>query len=262
MTSSTCLAACCALILLLSLAAAQPNAAVKSPPPVAQRKADIRARMKTNAFINDPVRGEETVRRMVALQDEIIRNGGCNPNLCFGIDGSAQISEEDYGLQLDFMALVVATAGAQLGFEDRMNIAAYQYGGALKAFLRPTSNVERLFEAIENANFRKSRFTFLAPAILACRRDFENLFAEDANKMVIMGDGRTNFRSPRLAINEARMFLPPYNNGAICAITVKNPDVTFLEKVTQDKARVLKIDESKQFLDLLETVVRDVCDIV
>lgn len=228
----------------------------------AEREQEIKTKLADNSYVADPVNGDAVVKKMVGLQNEINARGGCGPNLCFGIDGSKYITQYNYQRQIDFMAIIAGTIGSVFDNRPVPRFMAYEYGSRLKTISNPTENVETFFDRISaNPGGPTARFTFLAPALLRCRNLMgKDLFINDANKIVLIGDGRTNFRLPGVAIREARKFQPPNANGNICAVTVKNPDLHFLKELTNDPRLVMNVEDTDEFINLLDEIVQGICD--
>lgn len=222
-----------------------------------ERVVKLQSSLPSNDFLHDSTRGISVAKRVVALQDLIIDNGGCNPNLCFGLDGSKLINEYDYELQREFVQLVAATVAV----DHRVKMSAYQYGLRLQRISSFTRDIDQFLLDMESSkrNLALTR-SFLAPALFKCTLDLSNSF-EDANKIVIIGDGRTNYGSANQSIRVAASFLPPNGNGRICAVYVRNPKYRFLEEITQDPAMVIDVIDYTKFDEILEQLVRDICQI-
>lgn len=242
------------LALAIYVAQAQPTAPLESR---AERATNLQSALPSNSFLSGPT-GIETANTMVALQDKIIENGGCNLNICFGLDGSNLISNRDYEFQREFVQLVAAT----ITIDERIKLSAYQYGLRLQRISKFTANANQFLLSLESAERQDAQDrSFLAPAIFQCQRDFRDN-PEDANKIVLIGDGRTNYGRRSQAVRIAEQFLPPNNNGAICAVYVRRPASRFLERITQNRDRVLDVEDYFFFADILDEVVSNVCDLV
>lgn len=222
-----------------------------------ERSVELKDSLSGNEFL-DGSQGVATAKLMIELQDRIIDQGGCNLNLCFGLDGSRLISAKDYERQREFVQLIAAT----VAIDERVKMSAYQYGLRLQRISSFTGDIDSFLLRMESAKRKKTLSrSFLSPALFKCQRDFRDN-GEDANKIVIIGDGRTNYGRKSLAIRIAARFLPPFNNGAICAVYVKRPAIRFLEKITQDPSKVISVEEYFLFDEILEETVSNVCDLV
>lgn len=211
---------------------------------------DERRRMQR---LRQPSSQERTVTTMLNLQDIIIGQGGCNRNLCFALDASRKLSQIDFLLQRDFVQLIVAT----LSVDNDMHVAARQYGPNLRSISRLSSNIDAFLLRLDNFKRQKGRpRNFLAAAMLGCRLEMAPRVS-DANKMVIIGNGRTSFVKREIALIESRIFRS--RNGAICAIAVENSNRNFFTKLTGDSARVLGVTDYTRFDEILTEIVTDIC---
>lgn len=226
-------------------------------PSAEQRASDLQAAIP-EALSAFPARsGSSVASQVVALQDEILAAGGCNANICFGLDGSNLISDLDYERQRQFVQIVAAT----VAIDESVKMSVYQYGLRLRQISEFTSDINSLLLKLEDATRNPTiDRSFLSPAIFQCQRDFK-ANVEDANKIAIIGDGNTNYGSQSQAVRVASMFLPPNKNGAICAVYVKEPNFRFFDQITQDPSRVISVDNYFAFTDILDEVVRNVCSL-
>lgn len=198
--------------------------------------------------------GTNTANKIVKLQDMIVQNGGCNANLCFALDG---MSKADYERQLEFVQLIAAT----VAIDERVQMSAYQYGRTLHRISSYTDNINAFMMKLgSSSRYITKGNVFLAPALKQCKRDFAGN-PEDANKIVIIADGRANQANRQEAINVAKAFRSPGGNGAICAVHVKKSKHSFLSKVVQNPRFLLQVDEYDRFADILGNIVRNVCEV-
>eukprot|EP00171_Calliarthron_tuberculosum_P013514 IDg13514t1 len=245
---------------LIVLIAATAHAAV-STESRAQRERRIRSALGRNAFVNRadspvneevsiqasplPVVGTDvpptintapetgaqksrirqtTVGTMLDLQDKIIQQGGCNRNLCFTLDASSKLSKMDFLLQRDFVQIVVATLGVD------------------RTWNRQTGR----------------RHNFLSLAMWGCRKEMKPRRTVDANKMVVIGNGRTSRLKKFFARRVARIFRRR-DGGSICAVAVDNSNRRFFAKLTRSTDRVLSVTDYFKFDLILKDIVRDIC---
>lgn len=223
----------------------------------AERTSELQNALPNNELVKGDA-GKRAAERVVALQDEIIANGGCNANICFGLDGSGLITNKNYERQRQFVQLIAASVGV----DTSVKMSAYQYGLRLRSISKYTKDINQFLRNMENAE-RMSDLdrSYLAPALFRCQLDFRQS-VEDANNIVIIGDGRTNYGRPSQAVRIAERFLPPNNNGAITAVYVGNPAFRFLEKITQNPNMIIDVEDYFGFINILDDVVKNVCDLV
>lgn len=245
-------------LVTLTLLAAVSNGKIEKPLASRdERTSKLQSMLPSNEYLQGPS-GTSTAKLIVKLQDKIVAKGSCNPNLCFGLDGSNLISNRNYERQREFVQLIAAT----LAIDKNVRMSAYQYGLRLQPISDLTDDIDSFLLKMNLAKRERTlEFSFLAPALFQCQRDFRP-YPEDANKIVLIGDGRTNYGSRSLAIRVAEQFLPPYNNGAICAVYVRRPSVRFLEKITQNPDNVLFVEDYFYFDEILGEMVHDICNLV
>ena len=186
------------------------------------------------------------------LQEKIKAQGRCNPNVCFALDGSGSISEDEYRTQKEFVQLISAV----IGVDEDSAFAGVQYGLRAIGISRLTNDVDAFLLRVEGSVHKRARRTFISSGLAFCIQELRRR-AEDANKIVLLGDGRSTFGGNPVPI--AKKFLPPAGNGSIAAIGVKFADTSRLEAITGDPDKVLAIDEYFELLDLIEDLVADIC---
>lgn len=205
-----------------------------------------------NSLSNETLSLIGGLTRAQILQRRIITNGGCNVNICFALDGSGSMSTEDYKRQSDFAVLVSAI----LAGETEAEFAAVQYGLRNVGISGLTNNANRFLFRVARSRSARAPRTFIAAGLGFCIRELRRR-PEDANKIVVIGDGRSNFGGSPVDI--AQQFLPPQGTGSICTIGIGFPDIPSLVAIAGDADRLLPIDDYNQLLDALELLVADIC---
>lgn len=187
------------------------------------------------------------------LQQLVIDNGKCNPNVCFAMCGADAISDEDFQRQKEFVELVSAI----IGVDTEVEFSAVQYGLRNTAVSGLTRNANQFLARVSRITLNRAPRTFLAAGVGYCIQQLRKR-PGDANKIVILGDGRSNFGGNPVPI--AQQFLPPAGTGSICAVGIGFADISMLEQVVGGHPdRVIAIDDYFQMIDILELVVADVC---
>lgn len=198
---------------------------------------------------------QRTVGAMLDLQDQIIERGGCNRNLCFTLDASNKLSKIDFLLQRDFVQLIAAT----LGVDNDVHVAAFQYGPSLQKISSLSPDIDSFLLRLEQWQRKDSRRrNFLAGAMWRCMREMRPRRTVDANKMVVIGNGRTSRFKRKFALQVSRIFRGQ-GRGAICAVAVDNSNRSFLGRLTGDPTRVLGVTDFSKFDTILRDIVRDIC---
>lgn len=190
----------------------------------------------------------ELLRKLRALAQNV-RDRGCDVNLCFALQGDDFITEYEFEAQKNFVDLIVAI----LTTDQPGNFCAVQYGRTTKAISPLTKNKLQFLNRLDSASQVGGLNTNIASALgytgfqLRAR-------VEDANKIIILGDGlETIGFPPRRIARQIRS-----EGIRICAVAVGGFDTTALEDITGDPNLVLEID---QFFDLAEIVVGLVSDV-
>jgi len=201
-----------------------------------------------NIFLNTP----EGLRRARALRQNVVAQGTCNPNVCFALDGSGSISNLDYRHQQDFVQLVAAIVA-----EDTTSaFAAVQYGLRNIAISQLTSDANQFLLDVDRSVRAGARRTFVAAGLGFCV-DQLSTRSEDANKIVVLGDGRSNFGGNPGPISAA--FRGPPTNGSICAVGIGFIDTSSLLVIAGSPTRVLNVNSFVELLTILDAVVNEIC---
>jgi len=187
------------------------------------------------------------------LRQRVIAQGSCNPNLCFALDGSGSISEADFTSQKDFVQLVAAIVGV----DTDAAFAAVQYGLRNIGISSLTNDVDQFLLDVDASELEGAPRTFVAAGLGFCINELRPR-TEDANKIVLLGDGRSNFGGNPVPI--AKTFREPTGDGAICAVAVGFTDLSVLNGITGSSTRVLNIDGYFELLDILDQVVTEICE--
>lgn len=240
MKTFTLLAIC---VILSSVAHAMPNR--------------FRARSKFGAYLRRKVPGRNrflrdkgVMKRVEPLMAKIVAKGGCNANVCFVLDGSYYVSDEEYRMQKEFVEL----ATALIGVDKSAHFAATQYSPPRFALAQLTSDQDAFLVRIAGSS-RWGRNQRVRPGVRFCVNQMRRR-REDANKIVLVGDGRGSLQYSE--------YLPPLQRflrrgGSICAVAVKNANRRLLANVTRNPAHVLPIDGYIELAIVVEDVVEQVC---
>eukprot|EP00737_Agarophyton_chilense_P001014 gb/GEZJ01001126.1/.p1 GENE.gb/GEZJ01001126.1/~~gb/GEZJ01001126.1/.p1 ORF type:complete len:244 (-),score=39.76 gb/GEZJ01001126.1/:609-1340(-) len=213
------------------------------------------AQTRINA-IDSPLLEDPTNLASVDEAIQIAVNSNCDPNICFAIDGSGSISEDEFQLQLDFVKIIAGVVSLDPGSQ----YAAIQYALRPQFMSRLTENVEQFLLDVQSTLQIRSPRTFIAPGLAGCMRQLNKVKGE-ANKIILMGDGRSTFdsRDPPLdPPSIAQVFLAEPNN-AISAVAVSFPNTEMLEAITGTPDRVFMVADWFSVLDVIEELVEQVC---
>eukprot|EP00178_Gracilaria_changii_P014139 TRINITY_DN4012_c0_g1_i1.p1 TRINITY_DN4012_c0_g1~~TRINITY_DN4012_c0_g1_i1.p1 ORF type:complete len:244 (-),score=40.30 TRINITY_DN4012_c0_g1_i1:296-1027(-) len=206
--------------------------------------------------LNTPLLADPINQAVVSEAIQIAADTNCDPNLCFALDGSGSISEDEFQLQLDFVNIIAGVVALDQGSQ----YAGIQYGLRPRFISRLTNDADQFLLDVKSTLQLKSPRTFIAPGIAGCMRQFRSVPGE-ANKIILLGDGRSTFdsRDPPLdPPSIAQQFLSEPNN-AISAVAVSFPNTAMLEAITGTPDRVFKVDDWFSVLDVITELVEQVC---
>lgn len=178
-------------------------------------------------------RNARDVRRAINVLRLRFRN--CRPEVCFALDGSSSISQQEYRLQTNFAQLVAAVLGGLQG----SSFAANQYGGIVQIISRRTTVVlgrNGILSRLRRSTRAGSPITFIAPGLQFCVSQFSGRAQVTNAKIVLLGDGRTTF-GPDLgrfgAVSVAMNFLNDDDKNGICGVLVggNNANRAFFRRI-------------------------------
>ncbi|KAI0561494.1 von Willebrand factor type A [Gracilaria domingensis] len=224
-------------------------------PRIQARIDDTKARIES---IRSPLVSRPQGARALALAFGEVAEGGCDPNVCFALDGSVSIDEDSFQLQKDFVKLVAGV----ISLDEQSQFAALQYGITTSIISDLTIDANDFLLKVDAAVQIGASRTFVARGIFGCvlqllRTPFE------ANHIVLLGDGEdsdlsrfTSFGSAGIA----RQFLRNPNNQ-ISAVAVGFSDTSGLESIVGSPDRVFTVDQWAEVVDVTADLVADVCGV-
>lgn len=190
----------------------------------------------------------------------------CAANVCFAMDGSASISDQEYELQQSFVAAAVAILG---GYANT-KVAVVEYGGIIDPiFPLGTPNDFTLIDILTDTSLQ-SILTFVGPALGWCEKEFRKM-PNAVQKMVILGDGQSSlgdigrFGFTRFgAVGISRAFIRRSVGNDVCAAIIGRGNVTknrdfFLAMVLQRRNRVFGVPRWLEILNLIDDLFNDIC---
>ena len=203
----------------------------------------------------NPLLNNATLAKVNELQQKILDFGGCGPNVCFALDGSGSVSEDDWDSQRFLVELVAAVVGVDTNAE----FAAVQYGLRNILISLLTGNVDQFLLAVDRSRLRRARRTFISAGLAFCIRQL-NQRPGDANKIVLLGDGRSNFGGN--PIPTAERWLSAASSNRICSVGVGFENTSVLQAIAGgDPDMVLTSDDWEKVTNILGDLVYQVCGI-
>lgn len=196
-------------------------------------------------------------RISAAEHDELRRKieaaGGCNANICFAIDGSGSISSEAFQNEKNFVLDVASVVGV----DEPVELAAVQFSTANTPISPLTPDTSEFILSVESAAQLKGA-SFVTAGISYC---FSQLWRRqgEANKIVVLGDGRSNIGSS--AVRRADLFRQVGGEVSVVAAGFSN-DQELLGIAGGQEDHVFRVSS---FLDVLtlksfvEALVEQVC---
>lgn len=192
------------------------------------------------------------------MRKKVLENG-CDPNICFALDGSRSISSADYILEKDFVQLVASIVSA----DPDGTYSAVQYGFGLERISSPTADIDSFLDDVEFSTQLQSKTTFLAPAINFCIRALgKSRFKGEPKKIVLLGDGGTNYDSRRYQLSPAkiiRQWKKQSSAHSASAVAVNFKDISMWKPIVGGRNHVFRVTEWLELVDVLADLVVDIC---
>ncbi len=181
--------------------------------------------------------------------------GGCNANVCFAIDGSGSISEVEFNNQRNFVLDIVSVVSV----DDAAEVAACQYASSVNPIQPLTADIAK-FNVAVNHTRQVSGQSFVVGGINYC---FSQLWRRrgEANKIVLLGDGRSNIGSS--AVARADLFRAV--GGRVAAVGAGFKDDTELLRIAGGNKNL--VYQASSFRDVLtlqsfiEKLVSQICEV-
>ncbi len=173
------------------------------------------------------------------LRRQVKNAGKCKANVCFAIDGSGAIESAQFQNQKNF----VFDAVRALGTENEVRLAACQFASSVTPIQPLTTDVSKFNEAVYRVRQVKSS-SFAIGGIDYCISQLLSRVGE-ANKIVVLSDGRSSFNSTALA----RLDLFRKAGGSVCAVGAGFVDSAALLRIAGGDKDLVYYANS--FLDVL-----------
>lgn len=201
----------------------------------------------------------EEAEALINTTTQMVRDHGCDPNICFALDGSRSISWREYQLQKDFVNIVAAT----ISTDPEGTYAAVQYGTRNRRISPSTSNIETFLRAVKRSRSKRSDAAFITGGLNFCIRQLKrSIFDGEPKKIVLIGDGDTRFGArepPRDPASIIARWLRKDSSHSVCGVGVKFSDLSKWEAIVGDPEHVFHASEWLELIYVLEDLVIDVC---
>lgn len=203
------------------------------------------ANWENNPYVTtDP----ELLKELRGLRQKVV-DRGCDINLCFAIDGSGSVTPAQFQKQKDFVDLIVNI----ITTDEPGNYCAVQYGTSLRAISPLTKKKGKFIRKLHKSK-QVGGLSNIAGALGYTGFQLRPR-TEDANKLVILGDGfdSIGFRPRKIS---TRILSEGID---ICAIAVGPSDVQGLNAITGDPGRVLRLASFFELSEIIVDIVNDAC---
>lgn len=193
----------------------------------------------------------DLLRRLRALAQDV-QDNGCSVNLCFALQGDGFITEQEFSDQRNFVELLVAI----LTTDQPGGLCAVQYGETTFPISPLTDDRINFIRRLRNVSQVGGIESDISGAL--AYGGFQLRAQEgDANKLILFGDGfETVNAAPEFIAQSVRR-----DGTDICAVAVGLFSVAELTKITGDPNRVLGIGEFFNMAEIVDTLVRQVCNL-
>lgn len=187
---------------------------------------------------------------------------GCDPNVCFALDGSGSLGPDNYEIQRQFVLLLAAIIGAN----PRASFAAVQYGLVNVPISNLDRNAPRFIQKLLSSQYQGAPTTFVGAGLAACISQLLRRRGEPA-KLVIFGDGGANIGAetgPLSPPSLADFFRRRSPANRICAVAVDFPrkPPLFVDIVggRANRSLVTDVEGWPLILNQLRDLIRTICE--
>lgn len=216
----------------------------------AQNAASREDRFKKKWLSNPLVqrRSRVEIERLRNLRRDVFENG-CVVNLCFLLEGSNAVTEEEYTDMKNFVDLIVAITTT----DDPGNYCAAQFGNSFTRISRLTQQREVFLDAVQASKKSGGRANLVA----GLRFGLKQLARQDVNANKIIFFSKQQPRNIRRLPFGLNQFFK--RGGAVCAVAMENKHYDVLAKYTGDINRVVPLDGFFDLSEIVVAIVADVC---
>lgn len=204
-------------------------------------------------FKNDLYKGmEETAQTQIRTLRTDVETYGCEINLCFVLDGTLYITQDQFLQQQNFADLIIAITAT----DEPANFCAVHYNDFFTRISPRTPRVNRFLKKL----YRAKQIVPQSGEVNVDRgfRYVVNQLLDRgkvANKVVFFSKGGRMFgKGPR---NISRYFRA--NQGGLCGVVVGNEDPSFLQDIAPNS--VVNFDGFFDLSEIIVSIVSDLCNI-
>lgn len=210
---------------------------------------DVREEWEHNPLV-ERITDPEILKQLRGLRQRV-RDTGCDVNMCFAFQGDDFISDEEFEDQKNFADLLIAI----LTTDMPGNYCAVQYGLTTKAISPLIGDKLKFLESLRKAK-RVGGFDTNIAAALGYTGFQLRPRTEDANKIIILGDGLESVGFAPIEI--AKRIRKQGTN--ICAVAIGGYSTDSLLKIVgEDENKIVEIDYFFELAEVINGLVFDVC---
>lgn len=210
---------------------------------------DVKEEWEQNPLV-ERITDPEILKQLRALRQRV-RDTGCDVNMCFALQGDDFISDEEFEDQKNFADLLIAI----LTTDSPGNYCAVQYGLTTKPISPLIGDKLEFLKRLRKAK-RVGGFDTNIAAALGYTGFQLRPRAEDANKIIVLGDGLESVGFAPIGIAD-RIREEGTN---ICAVAIGGYSTDSLLKIVGgDENKIAEIDYFFQLAEVINGLVFDVC---
>lgn len=199
---------------------------------------------------NPLITNQKLLTQLRALRQNV-RDTGCDINLCFALQGDDFITAEEFEDQKNFVDLLVAILTTDKGG----NYCAVTYDRTTRK-VSPLTKAKLFFLNKVRGTKQPGGFETNIAAALGYTGFQLKPRKEDANKVIILGDGleSVGFRPRQVAwVLRTRFKID------ISAVAIGQYSLRSLTKITGSRKKVFRVDEFFELAEVVNGLVFDVC---
>lgn len=180
-----------------------------------------------------------------------VRKNGCDTNLCFALQGGDRVNNNQYGLQINFVDIVMNI----ITVDKPANYAAVQYHSSTTGISQLVNSKKTFVERLHKSK-RIAGGNNIAAGMRFCTKQLSP-HRGDANKLVVLGNGFAKVTKDQ--VQAAKQFFR--SGGSVCAVAVGKANRKGLKKLTRSNARIVNITGFFKLSEIVVDFVHQVCNL-
>lgn len=206
-----------------------------------------RRRSRPNAFIRDG----NVLNGALRLQERI-QEHGCEASVCFALDGSSSIGDDDFENAKEFSQITSVV----INTDSRAKFGAVQFGLSNLPISNVTANQPTFIAAVGAACSAQAPRTFVGAGIFGCSRLLRN--SNGRHVIVVLSDGRDNFgASPQRVTDD----IATESDDSIIAVAIADADIPYLQKLAPGGNYLIDARNSQALSNAMQRAVELICEL-